>query len=180
MNEKLSIDVFSTSPVTVARATYKDSIYFIMNGKDITEYVRMIHGEVNGVDIHSLQNVVNVYLESNPDAKLVYPKYDFVLMDDPTTSAEFVLKYCVEILGIGGREVQNVITALNSPKSNNEYFVGTYTGEIAKTLAMYLESGNQTFDQGLKYRLDRQDSEDPNQWNNLLHTLVKRDYPDDL
>ena len=177
--DEVKLITFETLPIPVAKARYKDSVYFIADGKDITDYVSRVHGDLD-VDIHSLQNVINVYLEENPDSNVIsYPKYKFVLVDDETTSVGFVEMYCTDVLGYNPRQCSEVVRILNSSK--HEYVVGTYVYELAITLKNILINGNMNFNQRLgSYIEEVKVQKDETQYFEVLQTLIKRDYPSDI
>lgn len=179
--ENIKLTTFDTSPQKVMCAEYKDSMYYIMNGKCINDAVYRIHGELDNVDIHVMQNVLNVYLEENPEDDVVFiPLYRFVLLDDPSTTVDFVEGFCRDLLGFNRRRCMEVVSELNSEKAEAD--VGSFTYEIVNTLSRFLDNGNYQFQQNLGYRIDEvtQEQKITFDTNVALQQLIERDYPEDL
>lgn len=179
--DNIKLSTFDTTPLKVQCAEYKDSKYYILNGKCINDAVYMIHGELDNIDIHVMQNVVNVYLETNPEDDVVYiPQYRFILTDDPKTTVEFVSGYCRDIFGMSRAQVYKVVEELNG--ENHESHVGTWSYEIVNTIARFLENGNYQYDQNLGYRIEEVTQEQKITFDTkvALQQLIERDYPEDL
>lgn len=180
-NSEIKLSTFETLPIKVAKAEYKDSTYFIANGKDITNFVIEVHGEVENVDIHSIQNVVNRYLEENPqDNAVQIPLYKFYLLDDPKTTIDFVNMYCNDILGLKRRRIINIVDDLNG--STGESYIGNYSREMVTTFSRILENGNVRFNFNLGSRIELVTPEQKLYDENfeVLEQLINRDYPEDL
>ncbi len=179
--QNIKLTTFDTTPQKVMCAEYKDSIYYIMNGKCINNAIYDIHGELENVDIHVLQNVVNVYLSENPEDDVVYiPQYRFILTDDPNTSVQFVSGFCQDLFGYSPSQCLDVVEKLNSSKGEAE--IGTFTYEIVNTLARFLQNGNYQFKQNLGHRIEQVslDQKISIDTNLALQELISRDYPEDL
>ena len=180
-NGNIKLTTFDTTPQKVMCAEYKDSIYYILNGKSINDFIISIHGELDNIDIHVMQNVVNNYLSENPSDDIVYiPEYRFVLIDDDTTSEQFVEDYCRDILGFKRSRCREVIKELNSAVGESD--VGIYTYEIVSTLSRILDNGNYQFEANLQHRIEEvtQDQKIMFNTNLALQQLIERDYPEDL
>ena len=179
--ENIKLTTFDTKPQKVMCAEYKDSIYFILNGKCINDAVRRYHGELDNVDIHVMQSVLNIHLEENPEDDLVYiPLYRLILIDDPKTTVDFVQGFCRDLLGFSRRRCMEVVNELNSDKAESD--VGSYTYEIVNTLSRFLDNGNYQFEQNLGHRIEEvtQDQKITFDTNVALQQLIERDYPEDL
>ncbi|WNA16046.1 ClpS domain-containing protein [Xanthomonas phage XaC1] len=180
-NNDINLVTFDTVPVKVTRAEYKNSVYFIANGEDITDYVISVHGEVDNVDILSLQNVVSNYLYDNPDKKVVdYPVFNFYLLDDKFTSEMYVHSFCREILGFRTRQCENVVNDLNS--ASGEAFCGTFIKEVCTTLCAFITHNNYQRSENLGFRIEELSEEQKieNLSKDALSKLISRDYPQDL
>lgn len=180
-NNEISLVTYDTVPVKVTRAEYKDSVYFMANGDDITDYVISVHGELDNVDILSLQNVVNVYLNDNPSKKVVdYPVFNFYLLDDKFTSEMYVHSFCREILGFRTRQSDRVVDDLNS--ASGEAFCGTFIKEVCTTLCAFITHNNYQRGENLGFRIEELSEEQKieNLSKVALNKLIGRDYPQDL
>lgn len=180
MNNFVEQEMFSLHPFSVVKASYKNSVYYIAGAYDISMYVRSIQKEHALVDEKVLQRALNAFLDLNPECNLLdVPKFDFVLLDDPHTSAQFVAMFCMDVLRYDESKANEVINALNTVG----YFkVGTYSDEMAMTLGHLLEAGNIQLKQNLGWdKIQQLDSEkDAASAMNTLENLIRRDYPADL
>lgn len=179
--DNIKLSTFDTTPLKVQCAEYKDSKYYIVNGKCINDAVWMIHGELDNVDIHVMQNVLNVYLETNPEDDVVFiPQYRFILLDDEKTTVQYVSGFCRDIVGMSRSNVLKVVDELNG--KDHESHVGTWSYEIVNTIARFLDNANYQFEQNLGYRIEEvtQDQKITFDTNIALQRLIERDYPEDL
>lgn len=180
MNNFVEQEMFSLHPFSVVKASYKDSVYYIAGSYDITRYVKVYQNDHSKVDKKVLQVALDSYLRDYPECNLLdVPKFDFVLLDDPTTSAQFVYMYCTDVLRFSESRCEDVIDALNTV---GYYKVGTYTDEMAMTYGHLLEAGNEQLKQNLKWdKMEHLDSEkDAAAAMSTLENLIRRDYPADL
>ena len=178
---KIDQQVFSLNQFSVVKAAYKESVYYLAGGNDITKYVRNITNDHDAVDSTVLQRGLNLFLEEHPEKNLLeVPMYSFWLLDDPKTAADFVELLCVDVFHMSDEQCTEVILSLNG--SRHSYLVGNYTYEMCQTFASMIENGNIQLEQNLRYDMV------PVQVNGktyddaieTLELLIRKDYPQDL
>ena len=177
-NQEIQQEMFALQPFDVVKAAYKDSVYYIAGEHDITGFVSNSITEDNAKQ--ELQAALKRFLEVNPKLNVLkVPLQDFVLLDDPTTTAKFVVMFCYDVLNYSEEKSNQVVHELNTV---GYHHVGTYTDELAMTLGHLLEESNAHRNENLKWdKVER--SYDEVQYNKsmaLLETLIRRDYPTDL
>ncbi|EOR9073901.1 hypothetical protein FOI42_RS02175 [Escherichia coli] len=181
MKHTIEQQVFSLQQFSVVKATYKDSVYYLAGGNDITPYITKLQTEHTKVDNVVLENGLSEFLKEHPEKNLLsVPMFDFILLDDPTTSAEYVECVCNEVFHMDYDEAMDVIDALNSPK--HSYNMGSFTDEMCITFASMIDNGNQQLRQNLKYdKIPTQDNgKDYDAALAKLELLIRKDYPGDL
>lgn len=173
-------EVFTLHPFSVVKASYKDSVYYIAGAYDISSYVQSIQNEHEKVDKKVLQRALNRFLKMNPDKNILnVPKYDFLLLDDATTSVQFVNMFCSDVLRFSNAKCREVVNELNDV---GYYKVGTYSDEMAMTLGHLLEAGNEQLKQNLGWDKVESNVSETNYDAAIdtLEKLIRRDYPADL
>ncbi|AFA44427.1 hypothetical protein [Klebsiella phage phiKp_21] len=179
MKELVNQQVFSLKQFSVVKASYKDSVYYIAGDNDITPYVKNIQSDHSKVDNSVLLNGLNKFLEEHPEKnKLQVPMFDFVLLDDNKTSAQFVAMICYEIFNMTEEEALDVINSCNSDA--HMFKVGTYTDEMCITFAAMIDNANAQLKQYLKY--DKIPALNERHYDAALETLenlIRQDYPED-
>lgn len=178
MKNEIEQQIFQTNPLPVVKTTYKDSVYYVAGKYDLTRYVENIStskDEEFRVEV-ALKHLIVERPEVN---KLNVPMFDFILLDDPKTTPNFVSMYCYDVLHFDDVRCNEVIEALNTVGS---YYVGTYSDELTLTLAHLLEEANSQLDQNLGWnKMERQPADDALVDSMvLLEKLIERDYPQDL
>lgn len=180
MKELVNQQVFSLKQFSVVKASYKDSVYYLAGGNDITRYVKNLQSDHNKVDNSVLLSGLNNFLEEHPEKnKLQVPMYDFVLLDDDKTSAQFVAMLCYELFNMTEEQALAVIDACNS--TNSMFRVGTYTDEMCITFSAMIDEANAQLKQYLKY--DKIPVQNDRQYDAALETLenlIRQDYPEDM
>lgn len=181
MKHTIEQQVFSLQQFSVVKATYKDSVYYLAGSYNITPYVTKLQSEHSKVDNKVLNAGLELFLKEHPEKNLLaVPKFYFILLDDPTTSAEFVECVCSEVFHLNYSESIDVIEALNSPV--HSYNMGTFTDEMCITFSAMIDNGNEQLRQNLKYdKIPVQgDGKDYDAALEALETLIRGDYPDDI
>lgn len=183
MKYSIEQQVFSLQQFSVVKAAYKNSVYYLAGGNDITPYINKLQTEYNKVDKSVLELGLSLFLKEHPEKNILYvPMFDFVLLDDPTTSAEFVECLCTEVFHLSREEAGQAVQCLNSSAHGNSYKVGTFTDEMCITFGSMIDNGNIQLRQNLKY------DKIPTKENGKTHTaaletlesLIRNDYPGDL
>jgi hypothetical protein len=181
MKHTIEQQVFSLQQFSVVKATYKDSVYYLAGSNNITPYVTKLQSEHSKVDNKVLNAGLEQFLKEHPEKNLLaVPKFDFILLDDPTTHAEFVECVCNEVFHMTNEEAWDVIEALNSPARSCH--MGSFTDEMCITFAAMIDNGNEQLRQNLKYdKIPAQENgKDYDAALAVLETLIRSDYPDDI
>ena len=181
MKHTIEQQVFSLQQFSVVKATYKDSVYYLAGSNDITPYVTKLQSEHSKVDNKVLKAGLELFWKEHPEKnQLDVPKFHFILLDDPTTHAEYVECVCSEVFHMDQDQAWEVIEALNS--SVHSYHVGTFTDEMCITFAAMIDNGNEQLRQNLKYdKVPCQaNGKDYDSALEVLETLIRKDYPDDI
>lgn len=181
MKHTIEQQVFSLQQFSVVKATYKDSVYYLAGSNNITPYIMKLQSEHSKVGNLELQVGLSEFLKDNPEKNLLsVPMFDFVLLDDPTTSAEFVECVCSEVFHMDYSQAWRVIEALNSPA--HSYKMGTFTDEMCITFAYMIDNGNAQLRQNLKYDKIPAEQNGKNYDSAMLalEGLIRSDYPGDL
>ena len=181
MKHTIEQQVFSLQQFSVVKASYKNSVYYVAGFNDITDYVLKLQPEHSKVDNKVLSKSLALFLSEHPEKnKLAVPMFDFILLDDPQTSAEYVECVCSEVFHMSSDECLDVIHALNSKSA--AYHVGTFTDEMCITFSAMIDNGNEQLRQNLKYdKIPVQgNGKDYDAALEALETLIRGDYPDDI
>lgn len=179
MKQAIEQEVFELHPFNVVKASYRESVYYLAGADDITSYVNKV-GLEKGNEKERLEEAMLAFLKANPEKNILPVKmFDFVLLDDPTTSARFVMTVCFDLFHYQEKRCHEVIEALNTV---GHYHIGTFSDEYACTLGYFIESYNEQKGENLGWdKLERS----PNEVRysaalNKLEVLIRRDYPADL
>lgn len=178
---KIEQQVFSLNQFSVVKAAYRDSVYYIAGSNDITQYVTRIESDHNLVDVQTLAAGLQKFLEENPEKNpLAVPTFDFVLLDDPKTSAEFVEFLCDDVFHMSDTQCTDVILALNGP--THSYHVGSFSFEMCHTFGSMIDNGNTQLEQNLKYDIIpvHASNKTYDAAIETLESLIRKDYPSDL
>lgn len=177
-------DVFSLDSYSVISASYGDKNYYLAGKHDITEYVNdaVESLEASKVSKQVLQLAFDLFKRLNPNkVVLTVPMFDLVLLDDPTTSAEYVEEMVMDIFQFNQKQAIAVVESLNNPE-HHSYCVGTFTEEMCITYGAMFDNGNSQLGQNLGYDWVPS-SNSPNSYEaamQTLETLIRRDYPSDI
>lgn len=183
MKYSIEQQVFSLQQFSVVKASYKDSVYYLAGSNDITSYINKLQTEYNKVDKLVLERGLSQFLKEHPEKNILsVPMYDFVLLDDPTTSAEFVECLCTEVFHLSPNEAWRAVTELNSSAHGNSFKVGTFTNEMCITFGSMIDNGNHQLKQNLKYDIipTKENSKTHTAALETLESLIRKDYPGDL
>lgn len=178
---KIDQQVFLLNQFSVVKAAYKDSVYYLAGGNDITPYVKTITNDHDEVDGLVLQRGLSLFLEEHPEKNLLeVPKYAFWVLDDPKTSADYVELLCVDVFHMTEEQATEVILALNG--SRHSYKMGEFSYEMCQTFASMIENGNEQLEQNLRYDMIPVTSNGKSYDDALekLEFLIRKDYPQDL
>lgn len=181
MKNSIEQQVFSLQQFSVVKAAYKESVYYLAGGNDITSYINKLQTEYNKVDKNILERGLSQFLKEHPEKNLLsVPMFDFVLLDDPHTSAEFVECLCNEVFHMDPMQSFEVVMALNSDA--HAYHIGTFTDEMCITFGSMIDNGNIQLSQNLKYDKIpvKMDNKNHDAALTALETLIRKDYPEDL
>ena len=174
--------VFSVCSYNVIQAAYKNSVYYLAGSNDITDYVKRIESDHSKVNETIIEKGLKRFLNDHPELNVLnVPMFDFYLLDDPTTSAQFVSLVCKDVFHYNEKQCEEVINALNTV---GEYRIGTYTDEMCITFACMVQNGNIQLKQNLgfdKIKVSHPNSDlNQNQAAILkLESLIRRDFPED-
>lgn len=178
-NSDITHHVFTVRSFSVVKAAYKDSVYYLAGGNDITDYIKKIEREFNKVDAKVLEKGLLKFLSEHPEHNVLkVPMFDFVLYDDPKTSAQFVSLVCEDVFHYTPSQCDEVIFALNT---KGHYVIGTYTDEMCITFGCMIANGNEQLKQNLGY--DKIPSTSVSDYRQAIYTLeelIRRDFPEDL
>lgn len=177
-------EVFSLDSYSVIVASYGESNYYIAGKHDITEYVKAAVdsiGDSTKVNKNVLERGFDLFKRHNPNkVVLTVPQFDFVLLDDPTTSAEYVVEMVRDLFHFNATQAIAVVEGLNGPERS--FCVGTFSEEMCITYGSMIDNGNSQLKQNLGYDWVPS-SNKPNSYEaamQTLETLIRRDYPSDI
>jgi|SRR6478609_1254037 len=176
-------EVFSLDSYSVIAASYGDSNYYIAGKHDITDYVKDAAESLDTKTVNKqvLQLAFDLFKRLHPNkVVLTVPQFDLVLLDDPTTSAEYVLEMCMDLFHFNERQAIAVVEGLNGP--DHSFCVGTFSEEMCITYGAMFDNGNVQLKQNLGYDWVPS-SNKPNSYEAAMQTLenlIRRDYPSDI
>lgn len=177
-------EVFSLDSYSVITATYGESNYYIAGKHDITEYVKAAVdslGGVSKVNKQILELGFDLFKRHNPNKVVLnVPQFDFIIHDDPTTSAAYVTELLMDLFHYTKEQVIEAVNELNGPTKS--HFVGTFSEEMCITYGAMFENGNAQLNQNLGYdwvpNVNHQNSYEAAM--QTLEKLIRRDYPSDI
>lgn len=178
-NSEITHHVFTVRSFSVVKAAYKDSVYYLAGGNDITDYIKPLEREFNKVDVNILEKGLAKFLRDHPEHNVLkVPMFDLVLYDDPKTSAQFVNLVCEDVFHFSPEKCEEVVYSLNT---NGHYVIGTYTDEMCITFGCMIANGNEQLKQNLGW--DKVPSSSVSEYRAAIFTLeslIRRDFPEDL
>ena len=180
MKDNIEHEVYKVRDFSVLKASYKNSVYYIAGKNDITSYVQRVQKISNSVNIQeTLKKSLDLFLREHPEKNVLnVPMYDFVLLDDPKTTANFVNHVCSDIFHYTEKQCEDVVNALNS---TGVYRIDTFSSEMCDTFGAMIESGNEQINQNLGW--DKVPVASTSHYEaslSTLETLLRRDFPDDI
>ena len=176
-------EVFSLDSYSVLSASYGNSNYYIAGKHDITEYVNATLDSLGltVVDKKVLEIGFDLFKRHNPNKVVLNVKqFDLIIIDDKTTSAEYVIGMCIDLFHFSEERAMEVVNALNGPE--HTYCVGSFSEEMCITYGAMFENGNSQLKQNLGYDWVPSAIK-PTSYEaamQTLETLIRRDYPSDL
>lgn len=161
---KIDNEVIVVNSQKINKITYRNSLYYIMNGVDISQYCTKSITE--GIKLAALDSIV----------KLSPPMFRLVLVDDPTTTAGFVHMFCNSVLGKNSKQCEEIVLAINEHGSWE--YEKSLPYEICHTMVTFLQNANAQTGNSLRWVIAE---EQPTfeRIESLVHKLIKRDYPED-
>lgn len=177
-------EVFSLDSYSVISASYGDKKYYIAGKHDITEYVNATL-ETLGTSVtlnkQVLQLGFDLFKRHHPNKVVLdVPKFDFIIIDDATTSAEYVMEMVMDLFHYSELQAMSAVNDLNG--SEHTHTIGQFTEEMCITYGAMLDNGNSQLKQNLGYDWSPNPIK-PTGYEAALETLealIRRDYPNDI
>lgn len=176
-------EVFSLDSYSVVKAKYGESNYYVAGKHDITQYVQAAAGYQNQTTVNKsvLELGLQLFFRHNPQQNiLTVPRFDFIIIDDDKTSAEFVLEMCMDLFHYSEKQALEVIKALNGKE--HAYIIGSFSEEMCITYCAMFENANKQLSQnlGFDYVLSTDKPQSYEAALQTLENLIRRDYPNDI
>lgn len=176
-------EVFSLDSYSVIAASYGNSNYYIAGKHDITDYVKDATESLDTKTVNKqvLQLAFDLFKRLHPNkVVLTVPQFDFIIHDDPTTRADYVMELVMDLFHYTEDQAIAVVNELNGPTKT--HFVGTFSEEMCITYGAMFENGNAQLKQNLGCdwvpNVNRQNSYEAAM--QTLEALIRRDYPSDI
>lgn len=176
-------EVFSLDSYSVIKAAYGDRKYYIAGTHDITEYVNEIVRQ-SGLEVVNkvvLELGLDLFKRRNPNKVVLnVAQFDLLLLDDKTTSAEYVREMVMDLFHFSPQKANEVVKELNSPA--HSYKIGSFSEEMCITYCAMFDNGNQQLGQNIGYDWVPS-ANSPTSYEaalQTLETLIRRDYPNDI
>jgi ATP-dependent Clp protease adapter protein ClpS len=170
-------EVFSLFGTDVVKASYKNSVYYIVGTNDITDYVSKIKDSFDLEELDAIKYGFDAFLKDNPVSTLKVPQFELVILDNATTSASYVEQIVADIFRKDYEETHNIVNAIHHEGSA---VVAKGTMELMHTFSCMVETANVATGNELEtdmieiYESESMDSME------LLENLIRRDFPGDI
>lgn len=176
-------EVFSLDSYSVIKAAYGESKYYIAGKHDITDYVKaVVRHSIDGVvNKPVLEESLRLFFSHNPEKNILnVPMFDLVMLDDPNSSAEYVIEMCRDLFHFDEKRCMEVVHALNGKE--HAYTIGSFTEEMCITYGAMFQNGNEQLGQNIGMDIVPSTIK-PQSYEAALQTLenlIRRDYPSDI
>ena len=171
-------EVFSLPAMDVVKASYKDSVYYIAGSSDITEYVSIIKSSFKVDEVEAIKHGLAAYLRDHPASnQLQVKQFNLYILDNPTTSKDYVINIVTDLFRTSYEEAVGIAERIHY---NGSCVVGTYNFELAHTFACMIETANMQTGEELETDIIEVSNSSSMDSLQVLETLIRRDFPNDL
>ncbi len=179
---ELEVIVISDSH-KIVKASYKDSVYYLLGEHDITDYVTRENISTEVSELDSLKQAVSVYLKKNPHrTPLKVPQYELLIVDHPDNDTQYLRSVGSDIFRMDDDqlgELEHEVLYFGC----STVLKGSY--EMVHTYACIIETANMQLGESLCVDIVESSSE-PESYGfsmpsmELIETLIRRDFPTDM